>query len=183
MTSNKTASIEAQQKTLEKFEKSLKGKTFEELTELEQKIIAEADKADKKVADTKFDLPDETYKEVAKAIRYFINKKTVQWQYTLAMQTMYDFWDEKNPKKISYATLDSTLRTLGEMQFTGIDEWRMVIVINKYFEPLRTLYVSTTQQVYDIASKHSAVIKALELQDPSKANTPANTPTSQMPQA
>lgn len=159
------------QKELAKFKKSLEGKTLKELEAIEQDIIKEADKVDKEVADTKFNLPADNYKKVANGIRYFLNKTSVQWQYSLAMKTIYEFWDpDKKADKIPYATLDTTLRQLGDKQFTGYDEWSNIVIINEYFVPLRNAYVKVTQQVYDIASKHSAVIDALNINDPSKAN-------------
>jgi hypothetical protein len=170
MAKSKVVSAAQKQKDLEKFTKSLKNKTVDELLKLEQEIIAEGDKVNETITKTLFDLPTETYEDVAAGIRYFINKKTVQWQYTLAMVTMYDFWTEKNPGKIPYATLDTTLRTLGEQEFTGYGEWQKVVLINKYFEPLRKAYMATTELAYDNASRHSAIMSELQLKDPNKAN-------------
>lgn len=149
------------------FEKSLVGKTLEELQELEKTIVEEADAADKEVAEKTFDLPEEGYKPLALAIRNLLNKKTVQWQFTLGLVVMYDFWDpEKKPEKVSYPILDGTLRTLGEQSFTGYEEWAQVVVINKYFEPIRDEYINVTEKVYDIASKHNAIIDAIQKATP-----------------
>ena len=127
---------------LKEYEESLKGKTLEELEKIESELIAEADANDQKVSKTEFDLPKENYKEVAEGIRMLLNKQTVQWQYTLGLVGLYDFWNpEKKSKKIPYAQLDAILRTLGQMQFTGYAEWYndccstlSVEVINKSFE-------------------------------------------------
>ena len=150
----------------EDFKKTLDGKSLEELKKIEQKVITECDAIDKEVTETNFDMPVENYAEVAKAIKHFLNKQTVQWQYTLGMVAMYDFWKDECPKTIPYAQLDSVLRTIGNMQFTGYDEWAMVVAINKYFEPLRTKYTEVTQRVYDAASKHQMVMEALGLVQP-----------------
>jgi len=149
----------------EDFKKSLEGKSVEELKKIEAEVIKECEKIDDEVAKTEFDMPAENYLEVAKAIKYFLNKQTVQWQYTLGMVAMYDFWDEKRPEKIPYAQLDSVLRTIGGLQFTGYDEWAMVVVINKYFEPLREQYTTVTQRIYDAASKHNIVMNMLSLDE------------------
>lgn len=151
---------------MEQFKKSLEGKTVEELKKIEQEVIAECEKIDNEVAQTEFDMPVENYAEVAEAIKYFLNEQTVQWQYTLGMIAMYDFWTEDCPKTIPYAQLDSVLRTIGSLQFKGYENWCRVVVINKYFEPLREKYVEITQQVYDAASKHQAVMEALGLCTP-----------------
>lgn len=150
----------------EDFKKTLDGKSLEELKKIEQKVIAECDAIDKEVAETSFDMPTENYAEVAKSIKHFLDKQTVQWQYTLGMVAMYDFWKDECPKTIPYAQLDSVLRTIGNMQFTGYEEWAMVVAINKYCEPLRAKYTEITQRVYDAASKHQMVMEALGLVQP-----------------
>ena len=155
--------IEEKQRMLKEYAESLNGKTFEELEKIESELIAEADDNDQKVSKTEFDLPKENYKEVAEGIRMLLNKQTVQWQYTLGLVGLYDFWNpEKKSKKIPYAQLDAILRTLGQMQFTGYTEWAAVVAINKYFEPLHNAYVDATEKTYDIASKHQAVMQKME---------------------
>ena len=156
--------IEEKQKMLKEYEDSLAGKTKEELEKIEAELIGDADENDVRVSKLEFDLPKENYKEVAEGIRMLLNKQTVQWQYTLGLVGLYDFWNpEKKAKKIPYAQLDAILRTLGQMQFTGYTEWSAVVAINKYFEPLHNAYVDATEATYDIASKHDIVILTLHL--------------------
>lgn len=165
--------IEEKQKMLKEFEESIKGKTLEELEKLESQLIAEADENDQKVSKLEFDLPKDNYKEVAEGIRMLLNKQTVQWQYTLGLVGLYDFWNpEKKSKKIPFAQLDAILRTLGQMQFTGYNEWAAVVAINKYFEPLHNGYVEATEATYDIASKHQIVMQAMDnLKNPGGTET------------
>lgn len=154
---------------LKKFEETLKGKSLKELHKIEEDIVKEADKIDNEISNKKFKLPDENYEIVATAIRTLLSKKTVQWQFALGLVTMYEFWDpEKMPDDVVYPMLDGTLRTLGEQSFTGYEEWAMVVAINKYFEPIRDEYINATEKIYDIASKHNAVIDAIN------KNTPIN---------
>ena len=151
---------------LKAFEQSLEAKTLEELKVLEQEIVKEAEEADKEVSSKEFKLDKKNYKIIAQGIRNLLDKKTVQWQFTLGMVAMYDFWDpEKNPGKVLYPMLDGTLRALGDATFTGYDEWAMVVVINKYFEPLREQYTVVTQRIYDAASKHNVVMNMLSLDE------------------
>jgi len=155
--------IEEKQKFLKEYEASLEGKTLEELQNLEAEVIADAEANDERVSKLEFDLPNENYKAVAEGIRMLLNKQTVQWQYTLGLVGMYDFWNpEKKSKKIPYAQLDGVLRTLGTLQFTGYEEWSAVVAINKYFEPLHNAYVDATEATYDIASKHDIIIRKME---------------------
>ena len=152
---------------LKAFEQSLEAKTLEELQVLEQEIVKEAEEADKEVSSKEFKLDKKNYQTVAQGIRDLLNKKTVQWQFTLGMVAMYDFWDpEKNPGKVLYPMLDGTLRALGDATFTGYEEWASVVAINKYFEGIRQEYIDTTEKVYDIAAKHNAVIDAMNKKTP-----------------
>lgn len=159
--------IAKKQKQLEDFKKSLEGKTLEELEKMEQDVIKKLDKNDDKLQKMEFDVPAENYELVAIEIRKFINKKTVQWQYTLAMVGMYDFWDPTNKQdKITYYSLESVLRILGEMQYTGYDEWAAVIAINKYFEPLQAKFADATEKTYDLSSQHNEILQAMEKYKP-----------------
>ena len=152
---------------LKAFEQSLEAKTLEELKVLEQEIVKEAEEADKKVSSKEFKLDKKNYQIVAQGIRNLLNKKTVQWQFTLGMVAMYDFWDEnKNPKTVKYPMLDGTLRALGEMAFAGYAEWAAVVAINKYFEDIREEYVTVTEKAYDIAAKHNVVMDAMKMETP-----------------
>lgn len=148
---------------LEKFIDSLNGKTLDELKVIEQEVIKEADENGVALGKVEFDLSEDNYSEVAAGIRMLLEKQSVQWQYTLGLVSMYDFWDpDKFPGKIPYAHLDSILRTLGGMQYQGYKEWSAVVAINKYFEPLHVAYVDATQSTYDIATKHDAILKAMD---------------------
>lgn len=151
---------------MNEFKTQLDGMTVEELKELEQTIIKEADEVDKEIVSKNFDMPEDNYPVVAEAVRYFLNKQQVQWQYTLGMVAMYDFWADERPATIPFPQLDSVLRALGSMQFTGYDEWARVIAINKYFEPLRNEYAEITERAYTVAEKHQLVMEKLGLNTP-----------------
>ena len=159
--------IKQKQQQLKELAASLKELTVEELEAREQEIIKKADENDKAVATKEFKLPTENYKIVAAGIQSLLNKQTVEWQYTLGLLSMYEFWDpEKYSKTVTYPMLDATLRTLGEMKFTGYEEWAKVVAINKYFESLRKDYEETTESIYDIANEHNAIIDELGLRKP-----------------
>ena len=155
---------------LAEFEKSLKSLSLAELKAKEQEVIKAADENDKAIASKEFKLPTDNYKVVATGIRQLLNKQTVEWRFTLGMVSMYDFWDPENfPGNVTYPMLDATLRTIGEMKFTGYQEWAAVVAINKYFEALHEEYESATEKIYDIASKHNAIIDELGLREPVKS--------------
>ena len=160
-------SIEEQEKELAKFKKSLAKKSLKELEELELEYIKKQDKNSEDLGKTEFDMPKDNYEVVANAIRKFLNKQSVQWQYTLGMVGMYDFWDPmKRAEKIPYPHLDSILRTLGGLQFTGYDEWSAVVAVNKFFEPLHKAYVEATETTYELATYHSAIMDEIQAKTP-----------------
>ena len=155
--------VDEKKKFLKEYADSLKSLTLDELKAKEQEVIAEAEKIDEEVKNTEFELPKENYKSVAEAIRMILDKETVQWQYTLGLVAMYDFWNPAvRPKTVVYPMLDGTLRALGDATFTGYEEWASVVAINKYFEPLHNEYVNATDKTYFIASKHQAVMQAMD---------------------
>ena len=158
------------QKELSEYKEFLKGKTKEELLELEQEIIKEADELDKNISTMEFDLPKKNYAVSAETVRYFLNKQSVQWQYTLAMVGMYDFWTEKNPGKIPYAQLDAILNAIGELKFTGYEEWAKIVALNTYLEPITAKYRDVKSKIFEIATKHSEIQNAIGL------NSPISTP-------
>ena len=159
------------QKELEDYKKEIDEKSLEEVLEIEKQLVEEADKINVKITSYEFKLPTKGYKELAEAIRYFLNKQEASWQYTVGLITMYEFWDPtKNPKKVLYQMFDGTLRYLGDMKFKGYDEWKMVVLINDFFKDLREEYATLTEEIYDNASKHNILIERIELLDPSKSN-------------
>lgn len=152
---------------IDAYKASLREKTYEELKQLEAEVIAEAERVDNEIKDAKYDLPAENYKEVCEAIRLLLNNVKVQWQFTLGLVAMYDFWNpEKREKHVLHPMLDGTLRTLGEMQFTGYNEWAAVVAVNKYFESMREAYVANSEKVYDVAMKHNEIMDAIALVAP-----------------
>ena len=166
-----------QQKFLEDYKKEINSKSLEEVLEIEKEVIKEADAINDKISKYTFKLANKNYKEAAEAIRYFLNKKTVTWQFTVGMITMYEFWNPtKNPKTVGYPMFDGTLRTLGEFQFTGVDEWKKVVLINDYFKDLTDEYRELTQEIWDNASKHSIICDRIQILDPEKANQNGTAP-------
>lgn len=159
------------QQEMDEYKKSIESLNLEELLAKEQEIIKEADEINEKISNYQFKLNSKGYKDVADAIRYFLDKQEVQWQYTVGLITMYDFWNPtKNPKQVTYPMFDSTVRTLGEMKFKGYTEWKYVVQINDYFKDIRDEYAELTETIWDNATKHNIILERLDLLDPSKAN-------------
>lgn len=150
---------------IEDFKKSLEGKTKEELNKVEQDLIKESDKVNEEVQTSEYDLSKENYVETCRAINLLISKISVAWQQVEMMIDIYNAWDEVAvPKKITYKNLDATLRQLGQLQFTGVEEWNACKVINTYMEKsgLRDSYLEATEKLYVYAEKHNAIMQAQE---------------------
>lgn len=154
------------QKELNEFSKKLEGKTLEELRKEEQDFIKVMDENDKKLSETKFKVPEDNFGIVGGFIAELLEKQEVQWQFATALVVITDFWKAKEkPAEIPFATLDSTMRILGEMKYKGYKEWTAIVAINKYMEPLSKEYVQATSQPFDDATKHDAIVKAIQAKE------------------
>ena len=103
-----------------------------------------------------------------------LNTLTVQWQYALGLKAMYEFFDpEKRSEEVDFPMLDSMLRTLGNAQLHGYDQWKAVVTISEYFEPVREAYSKAGQEVYIDAEKHNMIMKEMELHTAKKEVTEA----------
>ena len=165
------------QQELAEYKKLIDSKSLEEVLEIERGIVKEADDINDKISKYQFKLSSKGYKDAAEAIRYFLNKQTITWQYTVGMITMYEFWNPtQNPKTVGYPMFDGTLRTLGEMKFTGYEEWKRVIKINDFFKDIRQEYSELTEEIWDNASKHNVICDRIQILDPAKANQNGTAP-------
>jgi hypothetical protein len=77
--------VEERVKARSEFKKTLLNKTEEELQTLLNDIIEESKELDAEVANIKYDLDDNGQTGSFEAIRYFLNKQEVQWNYTLGI--------------------------------------------------------------------------------------------------
>ena len=166
--------VEERVKARSEFKKTLLNKTEEELQTLLKDIIEESKELDAEVANIKYDLDDNGQTGSFEAIRYFLNKQEVQWNYTLGIIELYEFFNVKQ-KTINFATLDTVLRMLGSLKFTGYDEWKKVEQVNTYFRSAAESYKDVTDRIYDIAERYQAVEGQLKMFQPvdSDENTQA----------
>ena len=157
-----------------KFKETLKNMTLQQLQELEQKVIKETDEHNEARMKLKFKMPAKNYKEAMEAIRMALNSMTVQWQYALGLKAMYEFFDpEKRSEEVEFPMLDSMLRTLGNAQLKGYDQWCAVVTISDYFEPIREAYATAGAEVYIDAERHNAIVNEMQLHTAKKEVTDA----------
>lgn len=154
--------IEERIKGMSEFKKNIKTMNETELKDLSEKLLKEAKELDEKVSKKEFSLVKKGQKECFDNIKFFLNTQKVKWNYALGMITIYEFFD-KEQKAISFAVLDTVLRTLGSLDFEGYDQWKRVVNINTYFTPFAEEYREITDSIYDIAEKNAIIDKTLEL--------------------
>lgn len=149
-------------KARSEFKASLTNMTKEELEALAAKLTEESKETDSKVANLNYTLENKGQKEAWNAIQSFLDKQSVKWNYALGLITLYDFFD-KSQKQISFAMLDTILRLLGSLEYTGYAEWKMVTTINDYFTPIAADYRDVTDQIYDVAERYALVDSQLKM--------------------
>ena len=149
-------------KELSDFKKSLAEMTEEQLRELATKLVEESKELDGRVSQTEYTLPTKGQKDAFEAIKYFLNTQKVKWNYALGIITIYEYFDQAQ-KTITFAMLDTVLRLLGSLEFTGYDEWKKVSLVNDYFTPVAQDYRDLTDEIYNIGERYAAVDGQLKM--------------------
>lgn len=149
-------------KELSDFKKSLAEMTEEQLRELAAKLVEESKELDGRVSQTEYTLPSKGQKDAFEAIKYFLNTQKVKWNYALGIITIYEYFDQAQ-KTITFAMLDTVLRLLGSLEFTGYDEWKKVSLVNDYFTPVAQDYRDLTDEIYNIGERYAAVDGQLKM--------------------
>ena len=144
------------------FKASLTNMTKEELEALATKLTEESKETDSKVANLTYTLENKGQKAAWDAIKTFLDKQSVKWNYALGLITLYEFFD-KPQKEISFAMLDTVLRLLGSLEYTGYTEWKMVTTIDDYFTPIAADYRDVTDEIYDVAERYALVDSQLKM--------------------
>lgn len=105
--------------------------------------------------------------KVSNTIINFLNKIDVDWQHTLGMFQLVDFWKKSmNTDKIPYGVLDSTLRCLGGLKFRGYTEWNDILTINEYFKQVNEEYGKDLAISIFLAKIHSMIMDELQMNSP-----------------
>ena len=170
MSKKKLSEVEKNQQIYNEFVKSLEGKTNEELLAMEQDLIKEIDKHDRKVAKYEFKVVDkEALKEAVEVYRFFINKQKLQFNY---VEGMLQLWDAFNPdiETIPYPMLDVILMNLGQLQFEGYDEWVKIMKFNKFTQPYSDEFTKLKARTYLLSEEHSVLQSKLGLNDAAASN-------------
>ena len=170
MSKRKLSEVEKNQQIYNDFVKTLEGKTNEELLAMEQDLIKEIDKHDRKVAKYEFKVVDkEALSKAVEIFRYFLNKQKVQFSYVEGLRQL---WDAFNPdlETIPYPVLDTILMNLGQLQFEGHDEWVKIMKFNEFTKPYSDEYTKLKARTYLLSEEHSALQSKLGLDDAAASN-------------
>ena len=160
--------------------------SIEELEEKEKELFKLMDENDERVKNTVYKLQDAvvfngkvyTKSALAKFINEQFDKLEINWQMTLGVFQLYDFWKNVGNEisyvgnEISYAVLDSTLRTLQQLKFKGYTDMRNILIINEFFKFNHVEYTMDLAKTTMLAEKHNALVDRLKLI--SKTDTPEN---------
>jgi hypothetical protein len=149
-------------KELSDFKKSLVEMTEEQLRDLAAKLIEESKELDARVSQTEYKLATKGQKDAFEAIKDFLNTQKVKWNYALGIITIYEYFDQAQ-KNITFAMLDTVLRLLGSLEFTGYDEWKKVSLVNDYFTSVAQDYRDLTDEIYNIGERYAAVDGQLKM--------------------
>ena len=145
-----------------------------QLDDLEQEIIKDMEVHEEYLKSVTYDLPEKcefdgekfTKNDIAKFVIYFINKMEVEWSYTLGIYELGKLWKNKDMTKMTYYEYDSTLRTLGQFRFKGLDEQKNILVINEFMKGCHEEYSKDTAMQIFNAQKHDTVMKRKEMITP-----------------
>mgnify|MGYP007069883554 CR=1 FL=1 len=166
------------EKQVKEYETWVETLELDQLKEEEQNIIAIINEHEQILKEKKYPLGKKvsfegrvyTKDKVCGFIREVLNKREVEYNYTLGLYQMYRYWE--NPgNEVDYTVLDNTLRTLenGGTKFKGVGEWEKVLVINEYFkENNNDLTMDFLQGIY-YAHLHNKLITRIQLLSPVKS--------------
>lgn len=147
------------QQSVAEFAAEVKDYTLEQLEKLEQEIVAEADKHQNEALNAMLPLQEEGRKEAFAAVRMMLSTMDVQWQMTLGLKEMYEFFDpEKETTEIVYPVLDTVLTTLINRTYKGYDEWCAAVNISTYFDSVRERFAEIRATLFVDAQKHNHVV-------------------------
>ena len=149
-------------KAFSEFKKSLADMTEEQLNTLINDITDESRQLDEKVSGIEYDIPAKGQKDAFDAIKYFLDMQKVKWNYALGIITLYEYFDQTQ-KTITFAMLDTVLRLLGSLEYTGYAEWKKVSLVNEYFTPVATDYRDLTDKIYELGERYAVVDGQLKL--------------------
>ena len=157
---------------LEEYQKLVNStETVDELEEMEKEVMKEQDEVNAYLKTVQYQLPDSvvfdgekyTRKEIAVKTVYFLNKKEVEWKYTLGLYQLVKFWKSENPTTIDYGAYDSTLRLLNQVSFKGFSEWRDILACNEYFKVAHEAYSKDTSWLIFESEKHNRIMQRMQL--------------------
>lgn len=145
----------------------------EDLLNKEEELIAVMKANDEYLKTVSYQIPtdcefDNTYyvaDTVGKQIAEIIELNEVEWSYTLGLYELSKFWRNK-PTDIQYHTYDSTVRILGGMKYKGREQWKKILIINKFLSTCHEDYVRDTAYMIYLSNLHNVVLDALKKFNP-----------------
>lgn len=161
--------------------------TYEgDLKTFEDQLVQENYEYDENLKEAEYELPEGiefegghySRSEIGNSIIYLLNKMEVKFSETLGVHEMVQFW-KNNPTTIKHPVLDSILRILQTLTFSGDKEWVRILSINAYIQnKLQQEYIANVIYVHYGAYLHDELVKFIEGE---QNNTP-ETPDTEIPE-
>lgn len=142
-----------------------------ELMAAEQELMNEAQEYDKYLDEVSYNLPDKvdfdgvnySRNDITKFIVRAINKMEVEWGATLGLYELCKLWKNNDLSTIAYKAFDSTLRVLNQNKYKGMDEWKEMLVVNRFLAECHQEYTLDTNYNVFISERHNCIINRAEL--------------------
>ena len=147
---------------------------MKELNDAEAALVNKLNEYDKYLDNVEYKLPksasynETNYSkgEICEMIAKLVDKQEVEFQYTLGMNQLVDFWKnlgrEVTDSFVKYKVYDSTLRILGNMKFKGYEERNGILVINEFTSSAHDEYSINTSYLIYLSKLHSAVLDQMQ---------------------
>ncbi len=155
--------------------------SVKELLELEQDVIKQIEAANTETKDAEIEIPAKCdyrgekylFAGPAALITNVMDRQKISWRFTESYKDIWEFWDSvKNatePFKVKYAILDTTLRILGNEQYSGISEFRDVALLNEFLKTPSEAYRKLSQKFVIWSGLHDMIVRKLQQRDPTGA--------------
>lgn len=160
-------------KNLEDIKATIEGTSRDGLVELEDFVIMSQQDNEEIIKNAKYDLPkkvelyNKTYlaEKIHEFIIEFVNKIEVEWNATLGIVEVIDYWKNYDGKGVTYSAYDSTARLLGLIKYKGYDNCVKVLVVHEYLKSANKDFGHDHLYTRYLAEVHNMVIDQMHKLD------------------
>ena len=152
--------------------------SVEELEEMEKDTVSKIEELEGYFKVVEYDLPRSavfdgktvTHQQICKNISKYLQRKEINFSYTLGLYQLVKFWNTI-PSKVNYYFLNSTLETLSSLQFKGFQDWVEILSINEYFKLCNDEYKKDITAYQYLSTIHSHIVERIQLVNPNSTRS------------